>query len=398
MAGAAALAVFVAWPETSTSPPANVGPNIGGDATDAALDRSVAPLTVPQLAAAPVPLDDLALPAVALAEDPVVRASGTTLHLETLAPDRPEAAIAKMLPVPNPLRPIAPVGIENHALTDQELGAVALAAVDVFHRPETAIAQLRSEPAQPLQAFAVDGIRAPLVDAGPMSTVESRIALDANGADVPSHAPLAAPVVTGEVSELTGLSVPADRPAGPSEGLTVMGGDPAGIDSDRLAAIEDALGLSRHSRADIQLRLKLLGFDPQGIDGIFGPRTRAAISGWQRAQGHVPTGYLDAAQRAQIDDTSEGLFLAWQREESALARARAAKVAAVADRERRIAAASRRFGGSRTSPELRGIGPSRPGSGRAGSPREAIGEFVRLFPAILDRIACERGRGRCRRH
>ena len=35
------------------------------------------------------------------------------------------------------------------------------------------------------------------------------------------------------------------------------------------------------------------GFDPGGADGLFGPRTRAAIRNWQTARGSLSTGYLD---------------------------------------------------------------------------------------------------------
>ena len=41
--------------------------------------------------------------------------------------------------------------------------------------------------------------------------------------------------------------------------------------------------------------LQAAGFDPGGADGLFGPRTRAAIRGWQSSRGRRPTGFLDAA-------------------------------------------------------------------------------------------------------
>ena len=37
------------------------------------------------------------------------------------------------------------------------------------------------------------------------------------------------------------------------------------------------------------------GFDPGGADGLFGPRTRAAIRRWQSSRGARSTGYLDSA-------------------------------------------------------------------------------------------------------
>ena len=59
--------------------------------------------------------------------------------------------------------------------------------------------------------------------------------------------------------------------------------------------VEDGLGLDRAARRQIQLGLRAGGFDPGGADGLFGPRTRAAIRGWQTSRGSRATGYLDGA-------------------------------------------------------------------------------------------------------
>ena len=61
-------------------------------------------------------------------------------------------------------------------------------------------------------------------------------------------------------------------------------------------AIEAELALDRPTRRLIQQGLAAESFDPGAPDGLFGPRTRAAIWAWQAAQGTVGTGYLDAAQ------------------------------------------------------------------------------------------------------
>ena len=58
--------------------------------------------------------------------------------------------------------------------------------------------------------------------------------------------------------------------------------------------VEEALGLDRASRRQIQLGLRAGGFDPGGADGMFGPRTRAAVRGWQTSRGGRATGYLDS--------------------------------------------------------------------------------------------------------
>lgn len=59
---------------------------------------------------------------------------------------------------------------------------------------------------------------------------------------------------------------------------------------------EAALALNREARRDVQRDLSLLGFDPRGVDGVFGPGSRAAISAHQRSLGLPETGFLSAEQ------------------------------------------------------------------------------------------------------
>ena len=59
--------------------------------------------------------------------------------------------------------------------------------------------------------------------------------------------------------------------------------------------VEEGLGLDRAARRQIQRGLQAGGFDPGGADGLFGPRTRAAIRNWQTSRGSRATGYLDGA-------------------------------------------------------------------------------------------------------
>ena len=51
--------------------------------------------------------------------------------------------------------------------------------------------------------------------------------------------------------------------------------------------------LDRTARRRVQQGLQSAGFDPGGADGLFGPRTRAAIGAGSRHGARVPTGYLD---------------------------------------------------------------------------------------------------------
>ncbi|MEQ9258451.1 MAG: peptidoglycan-binding domain-containing protein [Roseovarius sp.] len=67
-------------------------------------------------------------------------------------------------------------------------------------------------------------------------------------------------------------------------------------------SIEEGLGLSRDDRREIQRNLSLLGFDPKGIDGIFGPGSRTAIGAWQQANGFTGTGYITGNQLLRLRD------------------------------------------------------------------------------------------------
>ena len=59
--------------------------------------------------------------------------------------------------------------------------------------------------------------------------------------------------------------------------------------------VEEGLNLDLAARRQIQQGLTVGGFDPGGADGLFGPRTRAAIRRWQSSRGARSTGYLDGA-------------------------------------------------------------------------------------------------------
>jgi peptidoglycan hydrolase-like protein with peptidoglycan-binding domain len=51
---------------------------------------------------------------------------------------------------------------------------------------------------------------------------------------------------------------------------------------------------------DAQRTLALLGLDPGPADGTLGPRTRAALARFQKAEGLRTSGALDAATRARL--------------------------------------------------------------------------------------------------
>lgn len=58
--------------------------------------------------------------------------------------------------------------------------------------------------------------------------------------------------------------------------------------------------LDQQGREALQIAMQWFGFYTSGIDGAFGPGTRAAMSAWQAAQGFEETGILTTRQRAQL--------------------------------------------------------------------------------------------------
>lgn len=98
---------------------------------------------------------------------------------------------------------------------------------------------------------------------------------------------------------------------------------------------ENVLALQRRERVDVQRRLALAGFDPNGIDGFFGAQTRGAITDFQTAWGFPATGYLDASVVAELNERTEEAYQALRRQ--AAAAPSAAPDLAPAARERQLA-------------------------------------------------------------
>lgn len=109
------------------------------------------------------------------------------------------------------------------------------------------------------------------------------------------HAPNAA--------ELARLSEPNDAASRATGTSTVTAPSPemqAPSAPPALAVDEQALGLGRSKRREIQIRLRLAGFDPGGADGRFGARARQSIMAWQAAAAFPPTGFLNASQMEKL--------------------------------------------------------------------------------------------------
>jgi peptidoglycan hydrolase-like protein with peptidoglycan-binding domain len=74
---------------------------------------------------------------------------------------------------------------------------------------------------------------------------------------------------------------------------------------DPAEAAEIALNLGRDQRRRVQENLTVLGYDTRGVDGIFGPGTRAAIRAWQGDSGLVRSGFLDRRQLDRLSAAAE---------------------------------------------------------------------------------------------
>lgn len=96
---------------------------------------------------------------------------------------------------------------------------------------------------------------------------------------------------------------------------------PAPIDvltpQERRAQQEAALQLDVSERRRVQRALAILGHDPRGIDGVFGPGTRAAIRSWQAAEGLAQDGYLDSRQLERLLATADARAAALEQEAAA---------------------------------------------------------------------------------
>jgi Putative peptidoglycan binding domain len=76
---------------------------------------------------------------------------------------------------------------------------------------------------------------------------------------------------------------------------------------------EADLNLSEQDRKKVQTFLTALGFNTNGTDGAFGPRTRAMIMAWQKTQGLSETSYLTKAQFATLQQQASAALAKFDR-------------------------------------------------------------------------------------
>ena len=87
-----------------------------------------------------------------------------------------------------------------------------------------------------------------------------------------------APLARVRLNSLQADAAPAGRPApGPAEAAVAMVAPPVPAPPTP-ESVEQEIGLDRDGRRDVQRWLQALGHDPRGIDGMFGPGSRAAIA------------------------------------------------------------------------------------------------------------------------
>ncbi len=158
---------------------------------------------------------------------------------------------------------------------------------------------------------------------------EPRLAsVDAGGVVLPKLAPGATPprhaVRPGragrKIEENVALGVPLYKSDTDPASILIAGARPratgplaAAIGNSLASEREESLRLSASDRRRAQIRLRLLGFSPNGIDGIFGPRTRVAISALQRDEELPVTGFLDQRTKDRLWDRSQLAYVDWRR-------------------------------------------------------------------------------------
>ena len=85
---------------------------------------------------------------------------------------------------------------------------------------------------------------------------------------------------------------------------------------------EEAIGMTRNDRRDLQRRLNALGHSAGGADGKLGPKSRRAIGAWQSTNGIIETQMLTSDQWAALKAQSEPKMAEIRRQEAAAAAAR----------------------------------------------------------------------------
>ncbi|MEM7613912.1 MAG: peptidoglycan-binding domain-containing protein, partial [Pseudomonadota bacterium] len=130
---------------------------------------------------------------------------------------------------------------------------------------------------------------------------------------VPQDVPIAradvSPVPRPQLDEVTSDDVIPDEAL--VEDALTESEDALQLESPLDVALEDdekSLELALKTRAELQTRLKIAGHNPGRPDGIFGPRTRAAVSAWQEDEGLPVSGFLNEGQIKKLEVKTAEVF------------------------------------------------------------------------------------------
>jgi hypothetical protein len=119
----------------------------------------------------------------------------------------------------------------------------------------------------------------------------------------PSRVPAAPTAASGTPTAASQLTKPLVSPTAPS--VSTAPGQPREATSDNAppsaaAAMPGEEKMSAANRRQVQEALHRRGYYDGPVDGIFGPKTRAAIGHFQDSMGERNTGYLTAAEATHL--------------------------------------------------------------------------------------------------
>lgn len=178
-------------------------------------------------------------------------------------------------------------------------------ALGPFTRDEaqSELAQLLARGAIPADSYIADGgdYRQQFWPVGPAApNADTRqAALPAPVTDAQSDAPQAG--ATQPEATQPSATQPGGTQVEPAQADAIQPGAALPDETPTEARASEA-ALSPDARMELQRALAWGGYYSGGVDGAFGPGTRAAMSAWQQAQGKEATGILTSAERQSLLD------------------------------------------------------------------------------------------------
>ncbi len=103
--------------------------------------------------------------------------------------------------------------------------------------------------------------------------------------------------------QIASLAAPEPTPVSPP--AQIAPDVPRGPVAPSPAETEQLLRLNRDDRRAVQSALTMLGYDTNGVDGVFGGNTRRALRNYQQARGQQVTGYLTRESLAALAAAAE---------------------------------------------------------------------------------------------